>query len=363
MLSELGVQRTFSIEVSMRKFTILAVLAFLLGGSTVWAQGDIKLKDDAPDRYIVQKGDTLWGIAIKFLKDPWRWPEIWRMNKDQIANPHKIYPGNVIVLNRAKTPPQLELAPTVKLHPRVYSEPLAADAVPSIPARVIEPFLTRPLVIEEGGLQNAPRIIASEENRVHLGAGVTAYVTGVGESKETIWHIFRPGRALVDPDNNATLGHEAVYLGSGRIIRPGEPATLQIITATQEISRGDRMVPAGAPVINQYVPRAPATRIIGRIISLYDRLTISEGGQFSVISLNRGKRDGIEPGHVLAILRSGATIPDPQATVSRDRAPTFKLPDERYGLLFVFRTFDAVSYALVMESSRPVTAGDIVQTP
>ena len=347
----------------MRKFTTLVVLAFLLGGSCAWAQGDIKLKDDAPDRYIVEKGDTLWGIANKFLKEPWRWPEIWRINKEDIGNPHRIYPGNVIVLNRAKTPPQLALVQTVKVSPRAYSEPIDAQALPSIPTRMIEPFLTRPLVIEEGGLQNAPRIIASEENRVHMAPGVTAYVTGVGESKETSWYIYRPGRALVDPDTNQTLGYEAIYLGSGRITRPGEPATLQIVTATQEISRGDRIVPAGPAVLNQYMPRPPASKIRGRVIHLYDGLTTSEGGKYSIVSLNRGKRDGIEPGHVLAILRSGATIADPESALSRDTAPKFKLPDEPYGLLFVFRIFDAVSYALVMESSRPLTSGDVVQTP
>lgn len=347
----------------MRKSTIIAVLAFLLAGAYAWAQSDIKLSENPPDRYIVQKGDTLWGIAGKFLKEPWRWGEIWRMNKEQIRNPHRIYPGNVVVLDRSGTSPQLALEPTLKLSPQVRAEPLDTDAIPAIPAGAIEPFLTKPLVIEQDGLQNAPRIVATEENRVHLGPGAKAYVSGLGQSTETTWQIFRPGRALIDPDSNQTLGFEAIYLGTGRIIRQGEPATMQIVTTAQEISQGDRMVPAGAPVINQYVPRAPATMVKGRIISLYDGLATSEGGKYSIISVNRGRRDGIELGHVLAVLRTGALIPDPQSTLSRDRAPMIKLPDERYGVVFVFRTFDAVSYALVMDSSRPVTPGDVVQTP
>ncbi|MBI4291653.1 MAG: LysM peptidoglycan-binding domain-containing protein [Betaproteobacteria bacterium] len=347
----------------MRKSNIFAVLAFLLASPYAWAQGNIKLTDNPPDQYVVQKGDTLWGIAGKFLKEPWRWGEIWRLNKDQIRNPHRIYPGDVIVLDRSGTTPQLALAPTVKLSPQVRAEPLDSEAVPAIPASAIEPFLTQPLVIEQGGLENAPRIVATEENRVHLGPGAKAYVSGLGQSTQTNWQIFRPGRALIDPDSNQTLGFEAIYLGSGRIIRQGEPATMQIVTTTQEIGTGDRIVPAGAPVINQYVPRAPTTLIKGRIISLYNGLATSEGGKFSIISLNRGRRNGMEMGHVLAVLRTGALIPDPQSTLSRDSAPMIRLPDERYGLVFVFRTFDAVSYALVMDSSRPIAPGDVVQTP
>ena len=363
----------------MRKSTILVLLAFVLGATSAWAQGEIKLTDGAPDRYIVVKGDTLWGIAVTFLKDPWRWPEVWRMNKDQIKDPHWIHPGNVIVLDRSKTPPQLilaqtlaqtlgqtlaqTLAQTVKLSPQVRPEAMSEDAIPAIPPKAIEPFLTHPLIIEEGGLEKAPRIIATEENRVHLGPGAVAYISGLGNSKETTWQIFRPGRALVDPETQQRLGHEAVYLGTGLVTRSGEPATMQIITTAQEISTGDRLIAAGTPVIVQYAPRAPSVFLRGRIIGLYDRLPTSEGGKFSIISINKGRRDGVEQGHVLGVLRSGASVPDPQSNLSRDRAPRFKLPDERYGLLFVFRTFEAVSYALVMESTRPISAGDIVQTP
>lgn len=362
MLNISGLTRAFPVEVVMQKSITVVLTACLLGAGGVMAQSEIKLADNAPDRYIVEKGDTLWGIAQRFLKEPWRWPEIWRMNQEQVKNPHRITPGMVLTLDRGK--PQLQVAEkTIKLSPEVRSETLPPDAIPAIPPNVIEPFLTEPLVIEEGGLSKAPRIVATEENRVHLGVGNLAYVNGVADSKSDLWQVYRPGNALIDPDTNRTLGFEAVYLGTGKLVRRGDPSTVQIVSSKQEISAGDRLIPAGSPVINQYMPHSPSSMVKGRIIGLYNQLTTSEGGKNSIVSINRGSRDGMENGHVLAIYRHGATVPDPAATVSRDIAPTIRLPDERYGLIFVFRTFNSISYALVMESSRPVAPGDVVQTP
>jgi nucleoid-associated protein YgaU len=361
MLLTMGSLRAFPHEDAMRKSITFFMLAFSLGSAL--AQDEPKLRDTAPDRYVVQKGDTLWGIAGKFLQNPWRWPEIWRLNQDQVANPQRIYPGNTIVLIRTQTPAQLVLEETIKLSPQVRTEPLAAEAIAAIPPGIIEPFLSQPLVIDEAGLEKAPRIVGAQENRVNLGAGGLAYVSGIGTTAELNWQIFRPGRPLVDPETNKALGYEAVYLGTARVTRAGEPATLQIVTSKQEISQGDRLVPAGPAVINQYAPHPPKGAVTGRIIALYGGLVTSEGGKNSIVSINRGKHDGLEMGHVLAILRTGATIPDPESTLSRDRAVSIRLPDERYGMVFVFRVFDHVSYALVMDSSRPVTPGDIVRTP
>jgi LysM domain len=353
----------------------IAVLAFLFcAAALVHAQGDLQLQENAPDSYVVQKGDTLWSIAVKFLKDPWRWPEIWRLNQEQIRNPHEIVPGSTIVLDRTGAgaggdgQPQLRLqlgrgGATERLSPKVRSEPLAAEAIPAIPPNVIEPFLTQPLVIESGGLARAPRIIATQESRVYLGSGGIAYVSGFGRSDAPVWQVYRQGKPLVDPDNNRTLAYEAVYLGTARITKTGEPATVQIVSAKQEISAGDRLVAAGPPAPIQYVPHSPKTALKGRVIGLYDGLATSEGGPYSIVSINKGARDGVEHGHVLALYRRGATVPDPDSGRSRDTAPKFQLPDERYGLVFVFRIFDNVSYALVMESSRPLTPGDVVQTP
>src|SRR4249920_1599451 len=289
--------------------SITALLALSLAGAA-WlalAQGDLQVKENAPDRYVVEKGDTLWSIATKFLKDPWRWPEIWRMNQEQIRNPHQISPGDVLVLDRSVSPPQLRLAETggerggggaggpddsVKLLPRVYTSDLRAGPIPSISPRSIEPFLTQPLLIEEGGLDRAPRIMATEENRVNLGAGNVAYVSGFGKATNPVWQVYRAGQPLIDPDSQLTLGYEAVFLGTARVTREGEPATVQIVNSKKEISAGDRLIPAPPPVVPQYIPHPPASAVNGRIIALYDALTTSSGGRDSIVSINRGRRHG-----------------------------------------------------------------------
>lgn len=358
--------------------SITALLALSLAG-TAWfalAQSDLQVKDTAPDRYVVQRGDTLWSIATKFLNDQWRWPEIWRMNQEQIRNPHQISPGDVLVLDRSASPPQLRLAnagagagsapddsDSVKLLPRVYSSSVAGEAIPAIPPRAIEPFLTQPLLIEEGGLDRAPRIIATEEDRVNLGTGNIAFVSGFGKATTPVWQVYRSGQPLVDPESNLTLGYEAVFLGTARVTRLGEPATVQIVNSKKEISAGDRLVPAPPPVIPQYVPHAPASKVNGRIIAFYDALSTSSGGRDSIISINRGRRHGLEPGNVLAIYRNVVVYDQADYLKSRDRSAAIQLPPERYGLVYIFRTFNSVSYALVMESARPVQGGDIVQNP
>ena len=342
---------------------VLACAQFT-AGSVLAQSGELKLKEGAPDRYIVEKGDTLWGIASKFLQDPWRWSELWRMNQEQVKNPNRIYPGNVIVLERsAGKTPQVVLQETVKLSPELRTESLADQAIPAIPANVIEPFLTQPLVIEANGLEKAPRIVATQEDRVYMGAGGTIYVSGLDSKIDSLWQVYRPGKPLIDPTTKAVLGHEAVFLGTARLTRTGEPATMQIVSSRQEISRGDRLVAIAPAMQTGYQPHAPSRMIRGQIIGMYDGLATSETGRNSVVAINLGKRDGLEVGHVFAVVRTGATVVDPSSSKSRDTAPTFKLPDERYGLIFVFRVFDAVSYALVMESTRQVVPADIIQTP
>ena len=356
-----------------KSITALRTLVLAGAASLALAQGELTLRDNAPDRHVVQRGDTLWSIATKFLKDPWRWPEIWRMNQEQIRNPHLISPGDVLVLDRSVSPPQLRLgedsgaarppAGSVKLTPRIYGESLAREAIPAIPLKAIEPFLTQPLLIEEGGLDKAPRIIATEENRVNVGAGNVAYVSGFGGADIPVWQVYRAGRPLVDPDSRRTLGFEAVFLGTARVTQSGEPATVQILDSKKEISAGDRLIPAPPPTIAQYVPRAPASAVNGRIMGLYDALATSVGGRDSIISINRGRRDGLETGNVLAVYRNVVIYNQRDYLKSRDRSPAIQLPPERYGLVFIFRTFNSVSYALVMESSRPIQPGDIVRNP
>src|SRR5258706_3300966 len=278
------------------------------------------LAPDAPNEYTVVKGDTLWGIAGRFLKDPWKWPQIWEMNRDQIKNPHWIYPGNVIRLDRTGDSPRLTLgggpggtgpsggtqaeatANVVKLDPRIPVENLET-AIPTIPGSAIGPFLSQPLIVEEGGLDGAPTILATEESRVIVGQGDLAYADRIGNGDGVNWQVFRPGNVLRDPDTGEILGREAKYLGDARVRRFGNPTTLEVTKARQEINRGDRLTVARETSYPSYVPRAPDKPIKGTIMSVDGG--VSELGQFQIITINRGARDGVEVGHVLASYRRG----------------------------------------------------------
>ncbi|MEO7742142.1 MAG: LysM peptidoglycan-binding domain-containing protein [Usitatibacter sp.] len=348
------------------------------------------------------KGDTLWGIAGKFLKDPYKWPQIWQMNQDQIKNPHRIYPGDVIRLDRSGPSLSMEghshadaLANLVRLEPRVRVEPLES-AVPTIPGAVIGPFLSQPLVIEENGLDSAPAIVATSEGRVIVAVGDTAYADRIGSSDSVNWQIFRPGQAVRDPESGEVLGYEAKYVGDARVRRFGHPTTLEITKARQEINRGDRLMPARETSFPAYVPRAPDKPIKGAIVSVDGG--VSELGQYQIVSLNRGSRDGLQVGHVLASYHRGEVvdttgrtrgfIDTKQSVWSLDTKPvnvvpdpprpptptdgkvgvaatgtTLKLPDERNGLVFIFRVFEKMSYGMVMSATRPIYIGDLVQTP
>jgi LysM domain len=379
----------------------IIALAFLLSGA-VFGQAPsapLTIKPDAPDRYTVVPGDTLWGISQRYTDSPWRWPELWNLNREQIRNPHLIYPGYVIVLDRERgqltiggadrvpgpttpgadpaqtgpaqtgpaqtgpTPPGATAAGTVKLAPRVRAESLAKQEIPSIPPSVIEPFLTRPLVIEADGLDKGPTIIATQSDRVLLSTGNAAYVRGIGKSKDDVWYVYRKGNPLVDPDTNQTLAYEALYLGTAQVTRPGEPATVTLTDTVVEVGAGDKLVAAGRPQPVNYAPRAPSSQIKGRVIAIYGGVgKVGEAGPQQVISINRGKADGVEVGHVLALYNLGGTVRD-TTKKQDDPGARIKLPDERAGLAFVFRVFDRVSYALIMQLTRPVAPLDVVQTP
>jgi len=361
----------------------ITALAFFAISAATLAQAPsapLTLRPDAPDRYVVVPGDTLWSIAQRYTDSPWRWPELWGLNKDEIRNPHLIYPGYVIVLDRARgrlsiggepTRGEPTGAPTgapaqartpsgaVKLGPRARVESLAKEEIPSIPSSVIEPFLTRPLIIEPDGLDKAPTIVGTQADRVILAAGNSAYVRGIRGSQEESWYVYRRGVPLVDPESNQTLAYEAVYLGTARLEHGGEPATVVLTSVAQEVGAGDKLVAAGRPQPISYAPRAPESKVHGRVIGIYGSLgKVGEAGPQSIISINKGARDGLEVGHVLALYSLGGTVRD----VSRPRG-TIKLPDERAGLAFVFRVFNRVSYALVMNITRPVSPLDVVQTP
>jgi hypothetical protein len=340
-------------------FRIISALLLAVTASLSFAGEPLQLADNAPDRHIVVKGDTLWDISGKFLKQPWRWPEIWRLNKDEIKNPHWIYPGDVILLDRSSGEPRLRLAKPIgsgRLQPKIYEESLS-NAIPPIPPNVIEPFISQPLVIEQEKLKNAARIVATQEDRVILGKGDVAYASGIKDEQQRNWQIFRPGQPLKDPQTGKVLGYEAYYLGTAQLLTQGTTATIEIGSVKEEVGRGDYLVPTAPPTLNSYVPHRPEQDISARVMSIYGG--INEGGRYSVIAINRGKDEGLEPGHVLAMFRTRNV----EILNDEDHKQKVDLPPERYGLAFIFRTFDHISYALVVAGSRPVTINDLLNNP
>ena len=342
------------------------------------AQAGVPLEElapNAPDSYTVQRGDTLWGISSIFLKRPWRWPELWGMNLDQIRNPHLIFPGQVLVLEKIGDRARLALGSgipgTVRLSPRVRSETLDNGAIAAIPLHLIGPFLAEAQVFETNQLDQAPRVVATQEGRVMVSRGETAYVRGdLGGARD--FRLFRELKPLVDPDSKEVLGYEGRYVGTaemqaaeGSTAAPGGkagsvivPATFRVTSNRLEAGVGDRLSPVPQQELVAYVPRAPAKAVEGRIVSIYgDGL---RAGQNQVVALNRGQRDGLERGHVLALWRAGSDTVD--TTTVGQRTP-MRLPDERHGLLFVFRTFERVSYALILNVQDPVQAGDRFTQP
>lgn len=347
--------------------SLLLLLAAWMPGTS--ASDELALAETAPDRYVVVKGDTLWDISARFLRDPWRWPDIWGLNKDEVKNPHWIYPGDVIFLDFTGMTPRLRLQGAdgatdwrlvvTKLSPAIRRLDLAAAAIPSIPLEAIAPFLTKPMVIEEGELAAAPILVAGQENRVVLSAGDSAYARGLVWEDGAEWNIYRPGRNLVDPDTKELLGREATHLGELKVSQFGDVSKVAITKSVQEIAPGDRLVRILPAPMVPYVPRAPEKQITGKVIAAPNS-SVTEIGPQTVVVLNRGAREGLETGNVLALYRELPMVKPAGASDPKER---IKLPAERYGLVFVFRVFDKVSYALVMHTTRPVNLLDSVRTP
>lgn len=340
------------------------------------AQAGIPLSElapNAPDSHVVKPGDTLWDISKLFLKSPWRWPELWGMNLDQIRNPHLIYPGQVLYLERTGDRARLRVGQavsgdTVRLSPRVRATEIGRNPIPSIPFHLIEPFLNEAVIFDKNELETAPRIVATQEGRVILGKGETAYVRGE-LGADTAFRIFREPRPLLDPTTKEVLGFEAKYVGTANYVRAGEtrvgadgkpqivPSTFTITSLKLEAGVGDRLAPVASREFTNYAPRRPDNPLGGQIVSIYGDGLIA--GQNQIVALNKGERDGVERGHVLALWRDGVNAVD-----STDATrPVMKLPDERHGLLFVFRVFDRMSYALILTVQEPVKAGDRFTEP
>jgi len=329
-----------------------------------------ELSATAPAQYTVRRGDTLWAISGKYLKRPYRWPELWGMNREQIRNPHLIYPGQILYLHHANGRAWLSSSPasadgsTVRLSPHTRVSGQDGDAISSIPSAAIEPFLTQPIVVDEETLATPARIFSLPEGRVYLGKGENAYARGLpageGGQAGTEWQAYRPVRPLKDPVTGSVLGYEADFLGTLRVVRaatgPQAVTKMEVLSSKEEMGVGSQLMPLPPRVPVRYVPHAPEGDVHGAVAKVTGGVRF--GGTDQVVVLNIGSQQGLEPGHVLSLARAGAVVKD--ATAGNEAV---QLPAERYGLAFVFRVFPHVAYALVTDASNAVEVGDSVSNP
>jgi LysM repeat protein len=327
----------------------------------------IPLADNAPDSYVVKRGDTLWGISKVFLRDPWYWPEIWQVNP-QIQNPHLIYPGDTLRLVFIDGKPQilLQRGDAARVQPRVRSQPLEA-AITTIPYATVAAFMSKPSVLDRDQIKHAPYLLATRDLHVVMSEGDTLYARGFTSQAElgTHYNVVRVGEPLVDPDDNRLLGYDGIFTGSGHVTRQGDPTTLIMTESTQESRAGDKLIPGGVEVPLDFTPSAPRGKTNGRIISVSHGVTII--GQYEVVVVNRGARDGLAPGNVLGVFDTGPVVldTDKKGFFNLDKlgAQKVALPSERTGTFMVFKTFDSISYGLIMEATNLIRVGDKVQNP
>ncbi|SCZ64506.1 LysM peptidoglycan-binding domain-containing protein [Thiohalomonas denitrificans] len=320
----------------------------------------IALKPDYPELYVVKKGDTLWDISGRFLRDPWHWPELWQHNPD-IENPHLIYPGDVLRLVYVDGRPTLEVQradprlPTERLSPRIRSEELDR-AIATIPLDNIRPFLQRPQILDEEELEAAPYIVAAADEHLIAATGNRVYVRGLSEPDLTTYVVVRKGQAYRNADDNELLGYEAIHVADAKIEQFGDPATLMLSKSRREALKGDRLLPGARERLSaNFVPRAPQDQVDGQILAVIDG--VSQIGQYQVVAINLGEREGMEAGHVLSIYQQGASVSDPVV------GGRVTLPEQYAGVMMVFRPFQKMSYALVMEATRPIHVLDRVTNP
>jgi LysM domain len=335
--------------------------------------GGVALAPNAPESYVVKHGDTLWGIAKVFLRDPWFWPEIWQVNQ-QIKNPHLIYPGDTLRLVYIDGQPRLTLqrgtlerGGAARVEPRVRSQPLEA-AVTTIPYETVAAFMSKPSVLDKEQIKSAPYVLATRDDHVVVSDGDTVYARGFTKPAEagTHYNVVRVGDPLRDPDDNRIVGYDGVYTGSGHVTRPGDPATLIMTESTRESVPGDKLFAGGVDVPLDFIPSAPKVQVNGRIMAVSDGVTII--GQYQVVVVNRGARDGLAPGNVLAVLKVGGAVRDTVdkgylGGMSRLHAKRVQLPDERIGTFMVFKTFDRMSYGLIMEAKNIIHVADRIENP
>ena len=330
--------------------------------------GGVVMNPNAPDSYVVKRGDTLWGIAKVFLRDPWFWPEIWQVNP-KIQNPHLIYPGDTLRLVYIEGRPtiMLQRGDAARVLPRVRSQPLEG-AVTSIPYETVAAFMSKPSVLAKEQIQNAPYVLATRDMHVVMADGDTLYARGFSGPVElgTHYNVVRIGDALRDPDDNRIVGYDGIFNGAGHITRSGDPATLIMTESARETEAGDKLFAGGVDVPLDFIPSPPKTNTVGRIMAVSNGVTVI--GQYEVVVINRGVNDGLMPGNVLAVFQAGDSVPDTVNKgflngMTRLGAKHVRLPDERTGTFMVFKTFEHLSYGLIMEATNVIRVGDRVENP
>ncbi|MEO9523429.1 LysM peptidoglycan-binding domain-containing protein [Marinobacter alexandrii] len=338
----------------MRKLLYaLAAFTLLL---TSWAHAAPELRSDHPERYTVVKGDTLWDISGRFLNNPWYWPEIWHVNP-QVKNPHLIYPGDRLALVYIDGKPRVTKVATsdvVKLSPQIRSEAIDTP-IPAIPLDAISSFLTDTRIVTPAELNGAPYVLEGEDGRIITGAGDRVYARGDKPADKV--GIFRRTKEFVDPETGEFLGLEARSIGSGNVTAEnGDVLTLRLTKSNQEIRIGDRLLTSvNRPISTSFVPSAPDQDVDGQMIAVDGG--VSQIGQFDVVTINRGERDGLEPGNVMSVLKSGNMVRDPVT------GETIELPSERAGLMMIFQAYEKMSYGLVLQATRALSVGDKVTNP
>lgn len=342
----------------IRKLFITATLLLSLLSQSLWASPEFA--DNYPERYTVVKGDTLWDISERFLKSPWLWPEVWHANP-QVANPHLIYPGDVIGLvyidGKARIT-TLQAGPengVVKLSPKVRSTPIST-AIPTIPLDAIASFLTDNRIVEPVEMDTAPYVLMGKEQHLLTAAGDTVFARGNIEGAERVG-IYRSGKQFIDPDTNEFLGLEAKSIATTEVAAiNNEVISLEVLRSNEEIRQGDRLLQTEDRIINStFVPSKPEFDIRGKMISV--NTGVGNIGQYNVVVVNRGERDGLKEGNVMAIYKDGGIVRDP---FTKEK---IELPKERAGIMMIFRVFDKLSYGLILKATRPLAVMDEVRTP
>ena len=342
-------------------------------GRTMGTTTGVTLTPDAPEQYVVKPGDTLWDISKVYLRDPWYWPEIWYVNP-QVANPHLIYPGDVLRLVYVDGQPRLTIAQRAeggmggkRLSPQVRREPLSR-AITAIPYDVIASFTGRPTLLDKDQVNNAPYVVAMRDDHLIAAAGYEVYANGIPDAAaESRYSIIHVDGKLRDPDTNDVLGYSGTYVGSGPIANVGSPAKLILADSSREALQGDKLFPESVEPGVDFVPHAPPADTDAKVMAVRDMTVM---GQYQIVALNRGSKAGLEPGHVLAINQRGATVRDrySKGGLSANAgaalfARKVELPAERAGIAMVYKTFDDMSFALIMEATHEIRTGDLAQNP